>query len=135
MSREHKIFIKATRCYAFSLFIILNVPYLLVLGVVLPSYLHSRQSYCGFIDGFSCSFGASVGQSFSISSILSLVPAMICVAIWGRVFGKYCKFKLRKRGLKYGIYNFLPFACAIIGFVLGFFLWLIHLLCLDLILS
>jgi hypothetical protein len=134
MSQEHKIFIKFTRCYAFSLFIILNVPYLLVLGLALPSYLHSRQSFCGFIDGVPCSFGASVGQSFSISSILSVIPAMICVAIWGGAVGKYCKSKLRKRGLKYGIYNFLPFGCAILGLVLGFFLWLIYALCLNLIL-
>jgi hypothetical protein len=134
MSRERKILIKFTRRSVFSLFIILNIPYLLVLGLALPPYLHSRQSYCGFIDGVSCSFGASVGQSFSISSTLSVIPAMICVAIWGRVVGKYCKLKLRKRGLKYGIHNFLPLGCAIIGFVLGFFLWLIHALCLNLIL-
>lgn len=134
MSRERKIFIKFTRCYAFSLFIILNVPYLLVLALDLPPYLRSRRSYCGFMDGFECSFGASVGQGFSIASILSVIPAMICVAMWGRAVGKYCKFKLRKRGLKYGIYNFLPFGCAILGLVLGFFLWLIYGLCLNLIL-
>jgi hypothetical protein len=134
MSRERKIFIKFTRRFAFLLFIILNVPYLLALGLALPSYLRSHQSSCGFMDAVPCSFGASVGNDFFILSIiLGVIPTMICMAIWGRAVGKYCKFKLRKRGLKYRIYNFFPFGCAIIGLVFGFFTWLGYTLCLSLI--
>jgi hypothetical protein len=134
MSREYKIFIKFTHCYAFSLFIILNVPYLLALGLALPSYLRTRQSSCGFMDAVPCSFGASVGNDFVILSIiLGVIPAIICVTFWSRAVGKYCRLKLRKRGLKYSIYNFLPSGFAIIGIVLGFFLWLVYTLCLSLI--
>jgi hypothetical protein len=132
MSRERKIFIKFTFRYAFSLFIILNIPYVLALGVELPSYLQTRQSSCGLVDAVPCSFGSAVGNNFLITSILSVIPTIICVAAWGKAVGKYCKFKLRKRGLKYSIYNFLPFGFATIGLVIGFFSWLAYTLFLNL---
>jgi hypothetical protein len=134
ISRDRKIFIKFTCRYAFLLFIVLNIPYLLALGLELPSYLHSRQSSCGFMDAVPCSFGASVGNNFIIISIiLGMIPAMICVAIWGGAVGKYCRFKFRKRGTKYSIYNILPCEGASIGVVIGFFAWLGYTLSLSLI--
>jgi ABC-type spermidine/putrescine transport system permease subunit II len=118
MSPEKRNFVKLTYRYAFSLFIILNIPYLLALG----SALHSYKGICyGFTDGSSpCKFGTYVGNELFFASALSLIPVVICVALWGGAVGLYCKLKLRKRRVRHRILNLLPFGGGILGLVIGF---------------
>ena len=121
MLNERKIFIKLTRRYAFLLFIFLNIPYLLALGLA----LHSYKGMCsGFLSDYSgeCNFGTYVNNQFFIASMLNIIPVPICVAFWGMAVGKYCKFLVGKSSMA----NFLPFGGVIIGLVLGLVTWFIY---------
>jgi hypothetical protein len=125
MSREHKIFAKLNSRYAFSLFIILNMSYLLALG----SALHSYKGICtGFLSDHSypCEFGMYVSNELVPAFFLNMIPVLICSSIWGGVVGNYWRLKLRRRRIKYAIFNFLPFGGGIIGLIIGFFIWLIY---------
>jgi ABC-type spermidine/putrescine transport system permease subunit II len=95
MLNERKIFIKLTRRYAFLLFIFLNIPYLLALGLA----FHSYKGMCsGFMSDYSgeCNFGTYVNNEFFIASMLNIIPVPICVAFWGMAVGNYCKFMIGK---------------------------------------
>jgi hypothetical protein len=129
MSHERKIFIKLTRRYAFLLFILLNIPYLLALG----SALHSYKGTCqGFTDGsWPCKFGTFVNNEFTIGSMLNIITAPICVAFWGAAVGNYCRFKLGKSS----IFSLLPFIGVIVGLLLGLVISLIYPLFLSLIIT
>jgi ABC-type spermidine/putrescine transport system permease subunit II len=121
MLNERKIFIKLTRRYAFLLFIFLNIPYLLALGLAFYSY---KGMCSGFMSDYSgeCNFGTYVNNEFFIASMLNIIPVPICVAFWGMAVGNYCKFMIGKSSIA----NFLPFSGVIIGLVLGLIIWLVY---------
>ncbi|MBW4620881.1 MAG: hypothetical protein KME17_16180 [Cyanosarcina radialis HA8281-LM2] len=115
MEDEREFFLQSSRYFAIALGILLFAP------LVLTIFTY-RGTCTPMLDGPTrpCSLGAYVSDQIIFAQFLTLFLVPIPAACWGYAVGRYWKFKLGRTGIS----HLLPFACPLIGGIVGFYLGL-----------